>query len=149
MSQNNEKQAIAVESELLVARRYLEHGFIDAGMTILIRHAAHVAQDDWQLLIERLMERHRIADVVSICTLSGASLPRERLLAIGDRHLHRRDADGAIHFYEMGEADRERWSRVVDVLAMRPDRKLRAVSIAARYLVGDAAVSAASTVHAA
>ena len=147
MSQKNEKQTIAVESELLVARRYLEHGFIDAGMTILVRHAACVGEDDWQLLIERLMERHRIADVVSVCTLSGASLPRERLLAIGDRHLHRRDADGAIHFYEMGEADRERWSRVVDVLAMRPDRKLRAVSIAARYLVSDAVI-AASTVAA-
>jgi hypothetical protein len=48
----------------------------------------------------------------------------------------------------MGEADRERWSRVVDVLAMRPDRKLRAVSIAARYLVGDAVVAAAA-IHAA
>ena len=149
MAQNNEKQAIAVESELLVARRYLEHGFVDAGMTILVRQAAHVSLDDWQLLIERLMERQRIADVVSICALSGASLPRERLLAIGDRHLHRRDADGAIHFYEMAEADRERWSRVVDVLAMRPDRKLRAVSIAARYLVSDAAVGVTNAVQAA
>jgi len=148
MALNNEKQAIAVESELLVGRRYLEHGFVDAGMSILVRHSAYVGADDWQLLIERLMERHRIADVVSICALSGASLPRERLLAIGDKHLHRRDADGAIHFYEMGEADRERWSRVVDVLAMRPDRKLRAVSIAARYLVSDAAVGATSIVAA-
>ena len=147
MALNNEKHAIAVESELLVARRYLEHGFVDAGMSLLVRHAAHVEPDDWQQLIERLMERHRIADVVAICALSGASLPRERLLAIGDRHLHRRDADGAIHFYEMGEADRERWSRVVDVLAMRPDRKLRAVSIAARYLVGDPAVAPSGNVH--
>jgi hypothetical protein len=125
------------ESEVLVGRRYLEHGFLDPAMRLFARNAVRVTAADWTRLAERLMERDRIFDVVQVCTLGGVQLPREQLLARGDDLLRRKDVDGAIYFFELAEADRERWSRLVDVLTQLPDRDLRAIDIAERHLVDD------------
>jgi len=46
-----------------------------------------------------------------------------------------KDFEGAIRLYELGDADRERWARVVDLLTARPDQERRAIAFAARYLV--------------
>jgi hypothetical protein len=123
------------ESEVLVGRRYLEHGFLDAAMRLFARNVARVASADWTRLAERLLERDRIVEVVRVCTLGGVPLPREQLLARGDDHLRRKDVDDAMYYYELAGADRERWSRMVDVLTTLPDRDLRAIDIAERYLV--------------
>jgi hypothetical protein len=125
------------ESEVLVGRRYLEHGFIDPAMRLFARNAMQVSPADWARLAERLMERERIVDVVRVCTLGGIPLPRERLLARGDDLLRRKDVDGAIYFYELADADRERWSKLVDVLTQLPDRDLRAIDVAERHLIDD------------
>jgi hypothetical protein len=85
-----------------------------------------------------MLERDRIADAVRVCIVGGVPLPRERLLALGDRCLERRDTDRAIQFYETGTADQERWNRVVDVLTSSPDQELRAIELAERYLVSKA-----------
>jgi hypothetical protein len=74
----------ASDSEVLVGRRYLERGFLDAAMKLFIRNAELVTPADWGRLGERLMERNRIPDVVRICELGGVPLPRERMLAAGD-----------------------------------------------------------------
>ena len=124
-------------ADLAVARRYLEHGFLDAAIRLLVRNAADVTPADWDRLAGRLMERGRVADAVSICQTGGVPLPRQELLARGDRQLRRKDFDGAIHFYELAEADRGRWSHLVDVLTGLPDRELRALAIAERHLVGE------------
>ena len=125
------------ESEVLVGRRYLEHGFIDPAMRLFARNAVRVAPADWTRLAERLMERDRIVDVVRVCTMGGIPLPREQLLARGDELLRRKDVDGAIYFYELAGADRARWSKMVDVLTQLPDRDLRAIDVAERYLVDE------------
>ena len=62
-------------------------------------------------------------------------VPCVQLLALGDGYLRRKDFEGAIRLYELGEADRERWARVVDLLAARPDQERRAIALAERYLV--------------
>jgi hypothetical protein len=107
-------------SEVLVGRRYLERGFLDAAIKLFVRNAPVVDPADWTRLAERLMERSRIPDVVSICELGGVPLPRERMLALGDGHLRRKDVDTCIRLYELGVADRERWTKVVDVLTGLP-----------------------------
>lgn len=123
------------DSEVMVARRHLAHGFLDAAMRIFGRNIAQVKADDWRLLVDRLLERGRIAAAVHVCQMGGVPLPRQELLALGDRHLRRKDLDGAIHYYELAEADHERWSDLVDVLTRLPGRELHAVAVAQRYLV--------------
>ena len=124
----------ASESEVLVGRRYLERGFLDAAMKLFVRNAELVVAADWNRLAERLMERNRIPDVVRICELGGVPLPREQMLASADAFLKRKDVDGAIRLYELAEADRDRWTRLVDVLTALPDRSRQAVEIVERHL---------------
>ncbi len=125
-------------SELLIARRYLAHGFLDAAMRLFFRNAGDVGAEDWAALANRLMERGRIVDAVAVCERGGIALPRAELLALGDRHLRRKDVDGAIHYYELAGADRARWSGLVDVLAVLPGRELQAREIAERHLAAGA-----------
>lgn len=134
-------------SEVLVGRRYLERGFIDATMRLFVRNAPIVEPADWERLAERLMERSRIPDVVRICELGGIPLPRERMLSIADEHLRRRDVDTTIRLYELAGADRERWARLVDVLTSLPDRERLAIEVTERHL--QAAAKAAAALRAA
>lgn len=122
-------------SEVLVGRRYLERGFLDAAMKLFVRNAPVVEPDDWMRLAERLMERNRIPDVVRVCEVGGVPLPRERMLGIADDHLRRKDVDTAIRLYELAGADRERWSALVDVLTRLPGRELHALEMAQRHLL--------------
>jgi hypothetical protein len=124
----------ASESEVLVGRRYLERGFLDAAMRLLVRNAELVSAADWTRLADRLMERNRIPDVVRICELGSVPLPRERMLASGDALLRRKDVDGAIRLYELADADRERWTHLLDVVTALPDRARQAVEIVERHL---------------
>ena len=134
----------ASESEVLVGRRYLERGFLDAAMKLFVRNAELVTPADWTHLADRLMERNRIPDVVRICELGGVPLPRERMLLAGDGSLRRKDVDGAIRLYELADADRERWTHLVDVLTSLPDRERQAVEIVERHLAPEASAEAAS-----
>jgi len=124
----------ASESEVLVGRRYLERGFLDASMRLFVRNAELVAPADWSRLAERLLERNRVADVIRICELGNVPLPRERMLATGDACLKRKDVDGTIRLYELADADRERWTRLVDVLTALPDRERQAIEVTERHL---------------
>lgn len=119
----------------MVARRYLAHGFLDAAMRIFERNVAQVTADDWRLLVDRLLERGRIAAAVRVCQAGGVPLPREELLALGDRQLRCKDVDGAIRYYELADADHERWAGLVDVLTRFPGRELQAMAVADRHLV--------------
>ena len=47
----------ASESEVLVGRRYLERGFVDAAMRLFIRNSSLVTAADWTRLADRLLER--------------------------------------------------------------------------------------------
>src|SRR2546426_271120 len=107
----------ASDWEVLVARRYLDRGFLDAALKLLVRNAELVTSADWSKLAERLMERNRIADVVRVCELGEVPLPREKMLGLADRHLRRKDIDSTMRLYELVGADRERWVRLLDVLA--------------------------------
>ena len=127
----------ASKSEVLVGRRYLERGFLDAAMKLFVRNIGEVTATDWNALVDRLMERNRVTDVVTVCGLASIPLPRERMLDLGDRALRRRDVDAALRFYELGKADRERWSMMLDVLTTYPDRERQAVEVVARHLGGD------------
>jgi hypothetical protein len=124
----------ASESEVLVGRRYLERGFLDAAMKLYVRNAELVLPADWTRLSERLMERNRIPDVVRICELGGIPLPRESMLAAADACLRRKDVDATLRLYELADADRERWTRLLDVLTSLPDRARQAVEIVERHL---------------
>ena len=128
----------ASHSTVLIGRRYLEHGFLDVAMRLFVRNAALVEKRDWTLLVERLMDRQRIVDAVRVCEIGGVPVPCAQLLALGDGYLRRKDLDGAIRLYELGDADRERWARVVDLLSARPDQERRAIALAERYLVSEA-----------
>ena len=128
----------ASRSTVLIGRRYLEHGFLDVAMRLFVRNAAQVEKRDWNRLVHALMDRHRIADAVRACEIGRVPLPCARLLALGDEHLRRNDFDGAIHLYELGDADQERWARVIDLLTARPDQERRAIVLAERYLVSEA-----------
>ena len=132
-------------SEILVARRYLERGFVDVAMRLFIRNAELVTPVDWSHLVERLMEQNRIPDVVRVCELGHVPLPRERMLGLADAHLQRKDVDTAIRLYELAEADRDRWAQVLDVLVTLPDRERQALGIAERHLVGQPPVAVAPT----
>ena len=124
----------ASESEVLVGRRYLERGFLDAAMRLYVRNAELVTAEDWSRLAERLLDRNRIPDAVRVCELGGVPLPRERMLAVADTCLKRKDVDGAIRLYELAGADREHWTRLVDVLTGIPDRERQAIEIVERHL---------------
>lgn len=128
----------ASESEVLVARRYLERGFLDAAMRLFVRNAELLVASDWNRLAERLLERNRIPDAVRVCELGSVPLPRERLLVAADGCLKRKDIDGTLRLYELAGADRERWTRLVDVMTALPDRARQAVEIAERHLGPDA-----------
>jgi hypothetical protein len=127
----------ASESEVLVGRRYLERGFLDAAMRLFVRNAELVVATDWTRLADRLLERNRIPDAVRVCELGGVPLPRERLLAAADGYLKRKDVDGAVRLYELAGADRERWTQVVDLLTGIPDRERQAIEIVERHLGPD------------
>ena len=127
----------ASHSKVRVGRGYLEHGFLDAAMRLFCRNAVLVEKRDWRLLVERLMERNRVPDAMFVCEVGNVPVPREQLLALGDGHLRRRAFESAVRFYELGDADRERWSLVVDLLTASPDQERRAIAIAERHLVGD------------
>ncbi len=124
-------------SKVLVGRRYLERGFLDAAMRLFVRNAVLVEKRDWTLLVERLMERQRIVDAVHVSGIAGIPLPCARLLALGDEHLRRRDFQATILLFELGRADRARWAQVVDQLTATPEQELRAVELADRYLTSD------------
>jgi hypothetical protein len=128
-------QGRLAHSEIVVARRYLAHGFLDVAMRIFGRNVAQVTADDWKLLVDRLLERGRIAAAVHVCQTGGLPLPRQELLALGDRHLCRKDIDVAIHYYELADADHARWADLVDVLTRVQGGELRAVAVTKRYLV--------------
>src|SRR3989454_6572526 len=113
----------ASESEVLVGRRYLERGFLDAAMRLFVRNAELVTSPDWMRLADRLLERNRIPDAVRVCELGGVPLPRERMLAAADACLRRKDIDGTMRLYELAGAERERWVRLVDVMTALPDRE--------------------------
>jgi hypothetical protein len=125
-------------SEVLVARRRLDNGFIDAARRIFMRHPALVTPEDWTHLVTRLLERGRVADAVVACQAGGLPLPREPLLALGDEHVKRRDVQGAIRYYELAGADVERWASLVDLLARLPGHELHATEVARRHLIRDA-----------
>ena len=122
-------------STVLIGRRYLEHGFLEVAMRLFVRNPALVEKRDWTRLVERLMERHRIVDAMRVCEIGGVPVPCAQLLALGDGHLRRKDFEEAIRLYELGDAGRERWARVVDLLTARPDQERRAIALAARHLV--------------
>ena len=124
----------ASESEVLVGRRYLDRGFLDAAMKLFIRNADRVTAADWTQLGDRLMERGRILDVVRVCELGGVPLPRERMLELGDLYLRRKHIDDTIRLYELAEADRDRWARLLDVLTVSPERERQAVEVVERHL---------------
>jgi hypothetical protein len=124
----------ASQTDVLVGRRYLDRGFLDAAMKIFVRNAPMVAAKDWATLAERLLERQRLSDVVRVCEVGGVPLPQQKLLEIGDLHLRRKDFDGAIRLYEMADADHERWTHIVDLLTAMPDRERQVLGIAERHL---------------
>jgi hypothetical protein len=124
-----------VQSEIMVARRYLNHGFVDVAMRLFARRAEHVRREDWTVLVDALLERDRVDDAVAVCRMGGLPLPSERLLILGDRMLRRKHVDAATHYYELGEADAARWAGLLDVLTRLPGRELTAMEVAQRHLV--------------
>jgi hypothetical protein len=62
------------QAEIVVARRYLDHGFVDAAMRIFAA-APQVPPADWQQLVVRLLERGRVNDAVD---MSGSATPLPR-----------------------------------------------------------------------
>jgi hypothetical protein len=122
-------------SEVAVARRYIDHGFLDVAMRIFGRNVAEVRAGDWRLLVDGLLARGRVAAAIAACRTGGVPLPLRDLLALGDRCLRRKDVDGAIHYYELAQADHERWADVVDLLTRLPARELQAIAVAERHLI--------------
>jgi len=122
-------------SEIIVARRYLAHGFLDAAMRLFGRNVRHVTANDWTLLAHHLLQDGRVDAAVRVCELGGLPLPRRELLALGDRYLRLKDTDSAIHYYELADADHERWSGLVDVLTRFPGRERRAIAVVQRHIL--------------
>ena len=125
-------------NEVTVARRYLDHGFLDIALRMFARNAEHVRANDWTQLVDRLIESGRVSEAIETCRLGGVPMPRRELLALGDRRLRCKDVDAAIHYYELAEASYERWSAVVDVLIGLPARELQAIAVTERHLVASA-----------
>jgi len=46
--------------------------------------------------------------------------------------------DGAMRLYELANADRDRWSRLLDALTSLPDRERLAVEVVERHLQPEA-----------
>lgn len=124
------------DAEIFLGRRFLAKGFLDDAIRVFMQHADTVSPDDWTTLRDRLLERGRIADVITVCRTGKIPIPREELLDMGDQYLARADVDRAIDLYELIEADQARWERVVDRLIEMPDRFQQARSITARHLSG-------------
>ena len=122
------------DAEVLVGRRYLLKGFLDDALRQFAQHAEHVPAEDWTALRDRLLERGRIADVVTVCRLGNVPVPRDQILSVGDQYLARADLDRAIDLFELVGADHARWERVVDRLIELPDRARQARIIAAKHL---------------
>jgi hypothetical protein len=123
------------QADVLVGRRYLAKGYLDQALELFARNADAVAAHDWAELRDKLLERGRIQDMVRVCELGHVPIPREQLLARGDKALVTKDIDLVIDLYELAGADRPRWEKTVDVLIDMPDRKRQAVALADRYLV--------------
>jgi hypothetical protein len=132
------KVAGRAHSEIVVARRYLDHGFLDAAMRIFTRNVALASTEDWHNLAARLLDRGRIVDAVTVCETGGVPLPRQTLLELGDRLLSRKDVDAALRYYALASADQERWTNLLYVLTRLPGRELQAKEVAERLLVGRA-----------
>jgi len=130
MSHNNRSR-----SEVTIARRYLDHGFLDVALRIFTRNAEHVQSRDWTQLVDKLVERGRVPEAIETCRLGGVAMPRPALLALGDRRLGCNDLDAAIHYYELAEANYERWDALVDALVRQPARELQAIAITERHLL--------------
>ncbi len=126
------------EADVFLGRRYLAKGFLDDALRMFMQRPASFTAADWTTLRDRLLARGRIDDVLDVCKAGGIPIPRDELLSIGDEYLRRMDAERAIKFYEIAEADQARWERVIDQLIQRPDRHHQARSIAARHLTGSA-----------
>ena len=129
----------ASQTDVLVGRRYLDRGFLDAAMKIFVRNAPLVNARDWADLADRLLDRQRMADVVRVCEVGGVPLPQQKMLELGDGHLRRKDFDAAIRLYEMADADRDRWTHIVDLLTAVPERERQVLGIAERHLGVDQA----------
>jgi hypothetical protein len=127
----------ASASEVLVGQRYLARGFLDSAMRLFIRNAALVDPADWSRLAEGLLERNRLQDVVRVCELGSVPLPRDKMLALADAALRRKDVDGAMRLYELAGAGRDRWAMVLDVLTALPDRERQAIEVVERHLRPD------------
>jgi hypothetical protein len=123
------------QADILVGRRYLAKGYLDQALELFTRNADHAGEQDWISLRDKLLERGRIQDMVRVCDLGHIAMPREQLLQRADKALLTKDIDLVIDLFELAEADRPRWEKVVDVLIEMPERKRQAVSIADRYLV--------------
>ena len=129
----------AHSSQVLVGRRYLERGFLDAAMRVFLRHPDATESADWTALAQQLLARNRLQDVVKVCEVGAVPLPRKEMLGTGDACLKRRDVEGAIRNYELAGADRERWAQVVDTLASLPGRARQALELSERHLADEAA----------
>ncbi len=123
------------QADVLVGRRYLAKGYLDQALELFSHDADVVTAEDWTLLRDRLLERGRIQDMIRVCELGRVPIPREELLARGDKALVTKDIDIVIDLFELAGADRPRWEKVVDVLVEMPERKRQAIGIADRYLV--------------
>src|SRR5262245_27318746 len=123
-------------SEITVARRYLDHGFLDVALRIFGRNVAQVEAGDWTRLVDRLLEHGRVPEAIETCRLGGVPMPRRKLLALGDRRLRDKDVDAAIHYYELADADHERLAALLSVLTRLPAREQQAISVADRHLLG-------------
>jgi|SRR5438105_11141027 len=122
-------------SEVTIARRYLDHGFLDVALRMFSRNAEDVRSDDWTRLVDRLVERGRVPEAIETCRIGDVPMPRQTLLALGDRRLGCNDLDAATHYYELAEANYERWDALVDALVRQPARELQAIAITERHLV--------------
>ena len=78
-------------TEVAVARRYLEHGFLDTALRLFRRNRARVRACDWRDLADRLMERGQVVDAMSAYRAADVPLPRAQLLALG-RELRRKES---------------------------------------------------------
>ena len=132
------------QADVLVGRRYLTRGYLDQALELFTRNADTVATADWSLLRDRLLDRGRIQDMVRVCELGHVQIPSDQLMVRGDKALKTKDIDLAIDLFELAEAGRDRWEKVVDVLIEMPDRKRQAVAIADRYLVDHTEVAAST-----
>jgi hypothetical protein len=94
-----------------------------------------VTAQDWSGLMDGLLERGRVQDAVVVCQMGGLPFPREQLLTLGDQAVKRRDIDGAVHYFELVGADRQRWSNLVDLLVRLPGRELQAMEVTQRHLL--------------